>query len=326
MMSNEPSDAQKGLVGEISEIPQASDGRIQLGALLGGAGGGGATDDLMEFRTTWLRAVAYAWANEEFAADLVKEGNATAALHQKFGFVWKWPTTLSLKVKKETEFKWIGDDWVWPEDKEDELVLYLPLKPKIPAEKHALALADYYHSRPSMFGRGPSPSASTVLSSSGVKIQDFFAEALQQFAKTKMMPGTKTAPLRISSREPPRDGFFPNHLSFLDFEVVLNSIMARAWENENFADMIVTKEHVGKAMDLIRGYKSPWKLHLMIRDDVHATWHDGGGDPRRSAWKDTTPHELTLNLPAAPKVGRDQTIALAAYNATGAEFPFTCCA
>jgi hypothetical protein len=37
------------------------------------------------------------------------------------------------------------------------------------------------------------------------------------------------------------------------------------------------------------------------------------------------PHTLKLYLPSKPRSLESEPVALAAYNASGAEYPFTCC-
>lgn len=273
------------------------------------------TDQLLDFRTAWLRAVAHAWMDMKgFGKELME--HPTEAITKVDG-AWLWEKDIELRVEKAPQLQWIGDNWVWPKDlnKEEHLTLYVPLRPNIEPEYHAAALADYYTARPSLFGNGASPDV--VSSLFDPSIFNSWNSVLAEQIDAPLLGS------RIASREPPHGGFVPNQVSFLDFGVALLSIMAKAWENENFAALIVQDENVVEALSTVRGYRPPWKLNLAIRDDEQARWHEKAVLAHR--WEPLRPHELVLHLPEPPQEPREQSIALAAYNATGAEFPFTCC-
>jgi ribosomally synthesized peptide (two-chain TOMM family) len=286
---------------------------------------------LLDFRTTWLRAVALAWSTskdgKDFKSDLL--ANPKQALENYFGFKWPWTGILDFSVTPVDEFMWIGTDWVWPSNQEDSLTLSLPIYPKqvtgaaIGVSERAIALADYYRARPSIFGRssGSSPDDSSLITSAAVAMNAQQAGSIAQFV-------IANDPLNVGPQQAPPGGYLPS--GFLDFEVVLTSAIAEAWENPNFAAVITTAKAPGPsavraALSTIQNYQVPWKLCINVVNDPTARWTARNGITP-SSWDDFTPHLLALNLPQAPPPPEQQSIALASYNATGAEYPFSCCA
>jgi ribosomally synthesized peptide (two-chain TOMM family) len=271
--------------------------------------------DLMSFRTTWLRAVALAWSDAGFAEEL--ERNPLRALLERFKFVWPWPKVIDFAVNVEQGLKWAGDDWVWPSNQEDCLTLHLPIS-KRPEEMRVVALADYYAQRPSIFGTagggGATPRSQSLITSAGLDITDADGLPLSNF----LLSG---APVRFGGNNPPQGGFTPSSGSFADFEVVLLSALAKSWNNQAFAELIQSDKNLLVALHTIRGYTSPWRLILKLKDDDMANWN-----ATAQTWTHLTPHLLTLNLPDRPIAVNEQSVALAAYNSTGAMYPFTCCA
>ncbi|MEO8903485.1 MAG: BMA_0021/BMA_0022 family TOMM bacteriocin [Polyangiaceae bacterium] len=273
-------------------------------------------DDLTIFRTNWLRAIAMAWADptDAFKNDLIRDPQGT--LTTTFSFAWPWPNSVTLQVvEKPQDFLWVGDSWTWPHRQEqDKLTLVVPLQARnIVAADHALALADYYAAYPSLFGGRSSAIEKAGFRAETTSLHPEFTSALKATGASAAFAAT------FASTSAPVDGFYPTQGSFFNFQVALLSVMAKAWENDNFRTLI-TKVPVA-ALNSIRDYKLPWAITLEIRDDTVATW-----DKAKKAWLNAQPNILQLCLPTRPPTSRDQTIAIAAYNSTGAEFPFTCCA
>ncbi|MDP8999037.1 MAG: BMA_0021/BMA_0022 family TOMM bacteriocin [Myxococcota bacterium] len=280
--------------------------------------------DLMSFRTAWLRAVALAWSKDGFRTELLRD--PIAALKTHLSFNWPWQGVLEFTVFEQPQFKWIGDDWVWPADGEDELTLRLPLTPlaagaqqtRLGIDDHVLALADYYAARPSIFGTtgggGSTPRGGSLVTSAAI---DLAPTASLSIGDYMLAPSS----IQVGGHGPPPGGFVPSGGSFTDFEVVLISAMARAWENHAFAELLNTNFPL--ALQTIRGYSEPWRLILKIENDGSARWNKTHAPSR---WEGLSAHRLRLNLPSKPNAVSDRSVALAAYNATGAEFPFTCCA
>jgi len=255
------------------------------------------TRDLLEFRTTYLRAIAEAWFDKDFRHELTKDQgqNAVRALQTRFDYKWPWSHMCELKILSFDRYEWIGDAWVWPNFAEDTLTLSLPLDPTKPLaileQLQAMALADYYQQRPSLFGDQriePGPS------------------------RLDIAGGTFISPSN----------------AFTSFEVAMLAAMAKAWQDERYRTLL--KLNVAKALLEIQGYKLPWDMGILVSEDTSSTWHGpldraAKSSHRRSGWDSGSKHTLKLYIPEKPKDVRSEPIALGLYNAAGAAYPFTCC-
>jgi ribosomally synthesized peptide (two-chain TOMM family) len=280
----------------------------------------------MQFRLLYLRAIAHAWIDPDFRKKLVDEKSAGGVVgHLATRFPkepWPWPGTVDLRIEDSPQFLWTGSQWFWPqpskEDRLDEIRLLVPRRPKgkngapIPVEKHGIALADYYRVRPSLLGHGPS-----VASGGGATVM---IDA-RKLSAAGPMASLAATPLESDAAGGVVGGFIPSSGSFLDFNVALLSVIAKAWENENFAKVLVVDPIA--SLQTVHQYSPPWKLDIHIQYDEHAYWDEAD---EQTPWHHLPQHVITLHLPEPPRDSKDHPIALAAYNATGAEYPFTCCA
>src|SRR5262249_36789192 len=75
------------------------------------------------------------------------------AMWTHFSFRWPWPNACELQVvDTKHRFKWIDNEWVWSAALHEDLTLFVPLDPSIVDAKYrAVALADYYRARESLF-------------------------------------------------------------------------------------------------------------------------------------------------------------------------------
>jgi len=269
-------------------------------------------DSLTRFRTIWLRAAALAWIDPAFFEALVN--SPTNALKDKFSYIWPWEDSLTLTVRQQEEFIWVGDDWVWPSDpaKQEGLVLRVPLRGPDDARERASALAAYYEQRPSLLSDDNVDLPSSIINPMAFNFSDSLSTFMASRSRAPM-------PVEFSSQLSRGGRLIPEPTSFLDFQVVLIALMAKAWENKNFRDIIQQEVNVPKALNTLRGYTHPWRLNLKIANDQTATWDKIG-------WRNLSAHDLLLYLPVAPTKAEEQSIALATYNSTGAEFCFSCCA
>jgi ribosomally synthesized peptide (two-chain TOMM family) len=271
-------------------------------------------DKLMLFRTIYLRSVAEAWANKAFHTKLVAD--PVAAMREFFGFEWPWPHVCDLRIDNSTMFQWIGDDWVWTPCQGESLTLHVPLEPRgIEPGQRAMALADYYRQRSSIF----SDDWDTQYGPDGPKPPDTRPAAT--------LTGNLGGELGPGSGAPP-GGYVPGPEVFANFKVVQLAAIARAWEDRNFRRKLELDTATG--LHAIRDYELPWKLLIRVVDDRGAKWHPPGDptkDPRKhqSFWSHDKKHVLRLLLPSQPDELASEPIALASYNAMGAQFPFTCC-
>ena len=284
-------------------------------------------DSLLEFRTVWLSAIAKAWIEPSFKAELVDSSAAEHVLRKTFDYDWPWEGTLTLKVFDGKGCDWIGDNWVWPRDVAggDGMTLFVPLdpptgahsKPLDPAE-HAVALSDYYRMRPSLLTAvGPLQSWSFNVSSA---LWNHLSQGVSPISKA---PNQLTRSAQRYASPAPEGGLVPDESEFASFEVALIYAISKAWENEVFRRYL--QENPEFAIATCHGYQPPMALDLKIVNDEGAKWDSGARLPS-GKWQNLRPTVLKLGIPQKPQDVRDFSIALASYNATGAQYPFTCCA
>ncbi|XXY45219.1 BMA_0021/BMA_0022 family TOMM bacteriocin [Sorangium sp. So ce269] len=101
---------------------------------------------------------------------------------------------------------------------------------------------------------------------------------------------------------------------FANFGVTTSRILAMTWANQEFAkELFASKD----ARDLVQKSLSiiiPWNFRLRFSPK---TWNDF--ESRLPPY-----NEITVYIPAPPREESDWPIALAAYNDTGPQYPFTC--
>jgi ribosomally synthesized peptide (two-chain TOMM family) len=299
-------------------------------------------DALLRFRLLYMRAIAQAWAEPDTfgrslqeASESDGDGRVVSVLQAKFGDdVWPWSNSVDLRLDLSPNFVWAGNDWFWSEDGDggDQLVLRIPRRPlaqattigetstPVPPEKYVTAFVDYYAARPTLFGDGDAPDTALSPKLKAVARKSFAAfgsleGALQSFAPS----GGASFSMQTAGSGPPQGGFIGSAETFLDFNVAVLSVMVKAWESPTFA-RVLTQDAVA-SLTTVRGYQAPWKLDIHVEFDHDARWTEGGEKP----WHPLKPHMLKLHMPARPERPEDWPVALAAYNATGAEYPFTCC-
>lgn len=245
------------------------------------------TSDLMNFRTTYLRAIAQAWFDPEFASKLTIAGKGADALKDQFSYTWPWPD-LILTVRDH------GAEWNpsetggWSGSIRDEIWVNLPLDPArikgLRPEDHARAIAAYYQQYTTFLGPGgpPNPTKET-------------GNHLQAYD-----PGLGSW-----------DGF-------LHFGAATFRALALAWHNETFRKELQNDALL--AMESWVGYSSPWNFKILFFDkSAQCTWNE-----HDCTWK-LPRNELVLWLPRRPDKEHIRPIALTAYNSTGEAYPFTCC-
>jgi ribosomally synthesized peptide (two-chain TOMM family) len=249
----------------------------------------------MYFRTSYLRSIAQAWADEEFKRKLLED--PIAAMRERLGFHWPWSRTHELRLRDGAgKYEWIDDEWVWsPRLGCETLTIFVPLDPDIAPGYRAMAIADYYRQRPSLFEDTPS------------SVPD--------------LPPSDGSEIGLHGPSP-AGGYLPGG-EFANFKVVLIEAMALAWVEPAFRKRL--EVDAAAALRSLQHYQISWNLGVVIKNDLSARW-DPPQQDRPSGWHLPTKDIITLNLPAKPSAVQSEPVALAAYNAAGAAYPFTCCA
>ena len=305
-------------------------------------------DTLMSFRTAWLRAIALAWENPTFQNKLVRDSKKALS---EIGFRWPWNGTVDLTISQDDTFVWSDSPkrgaqpgWTWPiaKNSNEWLVLYLPLLPKnihgkdINEAHQPSALADYYDGQPTLFGStndggsksapqklGPSLIGSGRHNARSTEVPSVGDTQIRRNAGKAAVSSTREA-LQRGSKQLVLAGpsFIGPGTDFMNFEVALLLLLADYWKDgDKVGSESIGSRTLAAALEgCAKRYRIPWALNISVRNDPTIRW-----DKKNGTWRNRTPHMLQLELPTVPTHSTSRAVALAEYNATGAEFPFSCC-
>ncbi|WP_438025729.1 BMA_0021/BMA_0022 family TOMM bacteriocin [Sorangium sp. So ce233] len=287
---------------------------------------------LMQFRVAYLSAIAAAWNDSAFHASLTASPTEVLA---SFGFDWAntpWNNVCRLQIVDyaERSLEWTGSEWIWPLALIESLTMHLPLRPpQDPVSESgtaspAILLADYYRQHVNFFSDDWGKHCKNPDDSEPLEIPPHDPAS---------RPGDEGI-IRLDA-DRPAGGLMSGEQEFTAFKVALLGTMAKAWSNPPFRRFLL--ESPAEALHTIRDYKMPWKMKIKIKEDQAGSWsparisshpHVGGESiviPSGAwYWTASRRHVLTLCMPKRPTHFSDEPIALAAYNATGAAYPFTC--
>lgn len=269
------------------------------------------TNTLAQFRTTYLRAIAWAWANETFRRHLTTD--AEKALSDLFEYKLPWDgVTLSINAHGATWDPSVSGGW--HSGQLDYITLNLPLDPgqievqerdstfkgflSEKKDEYSRALSAYYEQRPTLLGQ----------------LKD----------KESQLD-------RVSSGNPGNPGVV-DFGEFLTFGAVTLRAMAIAWNNEPFRTALTSD--AATALQGWTDYNSPWNFQIKIVDcskyvKLIVPTDSGKLIPADQRYWNldsaSAKNEIGMFLPRKPEIDA-QPLALIAYNNTGGAYPFTCCA
>jgi len=316
------------------------------------------TKDLLEFRTTYLKAIAKAWEDPTFKAALCKENNALKVFKNTFGYTCPWEINFSITDDGAGPFynALQGVYMVTPLSF-DKFVLYVPTKPTRGSATEAAAC--YYNLAPWFLNykdKHPLPKSPIM-----PPVLPYDTGCTDAYDNDVLIPQT-SYDLGDSEKD------------FTDFGGAIFSALALIWENDKFRDLFVTDSDaaeyppVQQSVSLLKdwlGYDYPWDVDLVVREDplaefvfleryknengsIYTVARDGEngsiiasngtkGDDIKTisaswdwAWIkdgemfDSTPLGLVLSLPVRPDDAASDILALTRYNTDGPGFPFTC--
>lgn len=255
------------------------------------------TSNLVDFRTTYLRAIAQAWVDPAFLRELTTPGGGAKALSDHFGYCWPWGELTLTFRENGAEWK-PAETGGWYGGLRDAIVVKAPLSParvkNLQPDYHTRAIAAYYQQRPTFLGpNGPSDSSGP----SGPSGAEGYVH-----------------PLNLQAYDPGLGSWD----SFLQLGAATFRALALAWHDEVFRAELC--ENGERALEGWLGYNSPWNFKIQFKDSsADCVWH-----PAEEKWT-LVANELMLWLPRPPADGGIHPIALTAYNNTGEAYPFTCC-
>ncbi len=107
---------------------------------------------------------------------------------------------------------------------------------------------------------------------------------------------------------------------FAGFGVITSRIIALAWHNELFRTALYTLPDTRQLVQDAMDYMVPWNFTLTFQEAVM----DKRPVVADAFWELFPFSQVIVNLPLQPDDVGVEAIALAAYNDTGAQYPFTC--
>lgn len=108
---------------------------------------------------------------------------------------------------------------------------------------------------------------------------------------------------------------------FLEFGGVTLRALALAWENKEFLKELSdeTLEDATPVLSRWLGYNNPWNFKLKFQFGTGFKW-----DAKNKMWTNPPKNVVKLHYPRKPKDSGSQPIALATYNESGPQYPFSC--
>jgi len=317
---------------------------------------------LMDFRTSYLRAVARATVDLDFRKLLTGGSiNPLVILKDYFGYECPWDLTLVLKDDSELAPRMnIANGTVMTQPfRGESLIIYIPDKPKRPDGKDAPpvvvmeALAAYYDLTPFLL-----PDRAGRADQGKPKYEPVDDHPPPRWFSVNMFPDTTTRfDLGVAVDQ------------FISFAAAMFNAVALAWDNTRFKDLLTKhsppqlgdQPHPAKqgdhplagtsveppseesAIGLLRtwlGYKYPWMMNLRVMIDENAEFTpvtDPTADNQgKGKWKIKAP-QLTLTLPwmTGASSAKQETelnqkdthvaiMGVTLYNTDGPGYPFTC--
>lgn len=245
-------------------------------------------------RSAYLKFIAATWAIRDREGEkayrarlenlVARDGGILPILRNEYGLNFTWQVCLKIATG-EAQPEWDSQREMWV-GTEDAFTIYIPSAPR--PEVQAQLLANYYMLRPTILGSGGADSSTEQ--------QD--PEQVRRHSQNEGAPA-----------DPIPD-------SFTEFGIVTMRAIARAWQNEKFRKLLTGhgKDLPVDARECLQAYMDymvPWNFKLYFKEC--------GDDLER-----LPPNEITLYFPDKPEDPRIEATALAAYNGTGPQYPFTC--
>ncbi|MDD9939583.1 MAG: BMA_0021/BMA_0022 family TOMM bacteriocin [Myxococcales bacterium] len=243
-------------------------------------------NSMMQFRTSYLKAIAKAWADPALFRRMATSDDGFAFLE---GPKPNWDVELHFRENRmpgngyrpELTGSWVGPNAI--------LELRLPKAPD-DAEEHAAALAEYYALLPSPFGFERSEEVQDGAESGG------------------------------SSHQVTSAGAGGSGMGHFSDALVLGGVVMRAlalsWESADFREHVFSRGRALGALQAWLGYSCPWNMDIeAVPSSIE--WLPGLGFSAKPR------NRLTMWLPNRPE-GHGLGVALAAYNQTGDAYPLTC--
>jgi len=265
-------------------------------------------DAMMEFRTTYLRAIAEAWRDKSGAYLKALQKDPIKQLQTIDGYVFPWDVVLEIESVSSKESLWSPENaggWV---GRNALISIWLPPPPD-DQEDWGRAWAAYYDEFPSFLGTRKAVSEST------------------KSGKAQSGPLRESYPLGMG-----------NWKDFLEFTAVIMRLIAVAWRDPQVRQELKQVDGKPNGVTILNkwlGYNMTWNMDVEFKLsgwDSNSPKKDKDCRWNGECWPTPRPNSCRNGLrfyipnrpaePASPPT--IQAIALSAYNVTGDQYPFTC--
>jgi len=272
------------------------------------------TKQIMDFRTTYLRAVARASVDLPFRQELTQPGNAFGVLRKAFDYDCPWSLTLKLcdNYQKGPRLNPASGRVMTLPYWGEALTIYIPRKPvyesSVPYEVQVRnqldALAAYYNQNTwllqnKLVATAPSQPVATLPSQT-------VATAPSSLGHVDPPPVFERKWSEVSKTD--RYALGDDVNDFISFAAAIFNAVALAWQdqlmwNELTAYKGEETQTRARTITILKewlGYNYPWELDLVIKEDTSAKYipyTESDGGKNAGQWIHTTPPELMLTLP-----------------------------
>ncbi len=284
-------------------------------------------NDIIQFRSIYLQAIAKAWSDENFYSELVipaKEFNSNLSkflsgdntvaesykgfdrselLSKTFDFDFPWPRMSVIIINNDTywsskyELGWVGIN-----------DLFIVQLPQAPYKKPS-------HSKK----EDPAAEAATTL-----KEKEMAAEAVTAYYR--LFPTLLGLPHEDAHGSAQDD-------QFLEFGRLTLRVVGTAWADPKFTQEITNPDlkNADPLLSKYFKYNNPWNFNIRFRNAKDFRWvktsensESPSSKPPQYHWENIPNNIMVLNYPNRPAETVDFPLALADYNNSGSAYPYTC--
>ena len=278
------------------------------------------SQQIMDFRAAYLRAVARASVDERFRQRLTTEGQSLKVLREEFGYDCPWALTLELKDDPRRGPRLnpakgrVMTLPYWGEA----ITIYIPRKPSGSPATQLDALAAYYQENPWFLrtkevaqdsSQGIPPQAAAMVSAAVFLETDERQEKPQKYEKKIVDPPRRFDEKWVAVNvDNDRYDLGDNIEDFISLAAAIFNAVALAWTNETLWTELTVytgdakEESRARTIGILNewlGYNYPWQLDLIIQEDKTAKYvpYTQSQDVNRGKWINTTPPKLMLTIP-----------------------------
>lgn len=257
---------------------------------------------MMQFRTTYLRAIAEAWRDKSGAYLKALQKDPIGVLQSIDGYVFPWDVVLEIESVSSKESLWSPENaggWV---GRNALISIWLPPPPES-EDDWGRAWSAYYDEFPSFLGSGNS---------------GYPAKGSQ--------PVKESYPLGMG-----------NWKDFLEFTAVIMRLIAVSWRDPQVRQELKQVDGKPTGVTILNkwlGYNMTWNMDVRFnlsgwdpkspKKELECRWNgECWPKPRPNSCRNGL-HFYIPNRPQENGKPTIQAIALSAYNVTGDQYPFTC--